>query len=171
MLRLVDTDHLEVTAQAPVSLASVLRDEQTVSLRNGSDIADATVRAVVPVGDSISRTMEIRVSVPDSVSYVVGAAVQIGLPSSEKEQVVAVPRDALILRRDGTYVFRVKEDKTAERLLVRTGAATGGIVAVSGGVKDGDQIVIRGGERLRPGQTVEMSEVVVAASNDQVDLD
>lgn len=170
MLRLVDTDHLEVTAQAPVTLAGVLRDDQTVSLRNGGDLRDATVRAIVPVGDTISRTMEIRVTVPESDSYVVGAAVQIGLPSSEVERVVAVPRDALILRRDGTYVFRVKEDQTAERLLVRTGAASGGVVAVSGGIKDGDQVVVRGGERLRPGQAVKMSEVVIAASNDQVDL-
>lgn len=171
VVRLVDTDHLEVTAQAPVTLASVLYDNQVVSLRSDNTVADATVRAIVPVGDSISRTMEIRVSVPSSTSYVVGSAVQIGLPSSEKESVVTVPRDALILRRDGTYVFRVKEDQTAERLLVRTGAATGQVVAVSGGIKDGDQVVVRGGERLRPGQTVKMSEVVVAASNEQVDLD
>lgn len=164
VLRLVDTQHLEVSAQAPVSLAQVLNDRQRVSLRGGGKIIDASIRALVPVGDAVSRTMEIRVAVPDGEKYIVGAAVQIGLPSSAPEQVIAVPRDALVLRREGTYVFRVKDDNTAERLLVKTGAAAGGIVAVSGGILSGDRVVIRGGERLRPGQAVALAENAVASS-------
>jgi len=158
VLRLVDTQHLEVSAQVPVSLASVLSDQQRVSLRSDGRMVEASIRALVPVGDAVSRTMEIRVAVPEGGHHVVGAAVQVGLPSSAPEEVVAVPRDALVLRREGTYVFRVKDDNTAERLLVKTGAATGKIVAVSGGILSGDRVVIRGGERLRQGQTVELFE-------------
>jgi len=164
VMRLVDTEHLEVSAQAPVSLAQVLRDRQQVSLRGSGKIIDAAIRALVPVGDAVSRTMEIRVAVPEGENYVVGAAVQIGLPSSAPEQVVAVPRDALVLRREGTYVFRVKEDNTAERLLVKTGAATGEIVAVSGGIISGDRVVVRGGERLRQGQAVALADEAISSS-------
>ena len=131
---------------------------------------DASIRALVPVGDTISRTMEIRVTVPKGKRFVVGTAVQIGVPSSEPEQVVAVPRDALILRREGAYVFRIKEDNTAERLLVRTGAATGNVVAVSGGIENGDRVVVRGGERLRPGQAVKLNEAVASLRTAQVSL-
>ena len=116
---------------------------------------DTDIRALVPVGDTVSRTMEIRVNAPANAGYVVGTALQIGVPSSAPAQVVAVPRDALVLRSEGTYVFRIKEDNTAERLLVRTGAASGARVAVLGGIESGDRVVIRGGERLRPGQPVE----------------
>jgi RND family efflux transporter MFP subunit len=158
IVRLVDTQHLEVSAQAPVALAGVLKDDQQVSLRQGQTIAAASIRALVPVGDAVSRTMEIRVALPTEQSYVVGAAVQVGLPSSAPEQVVAVPRDALVLRREGTYVFRINEENKAERMLVRTGAATGKVVAVSGGIRDGDRVVTRGGERLRPGQAVELAQ-------------
>jgi len=162
LVRLVDTEHLEVSVQAPVNLAKILRDQQKVSLRRDGKLVEATIRALVPVGDAVSRTMEIRVSVPAGERYVVGAAVQVGLPSSAPEQVVAVPRDALVLRREGTYVFRVKDDNTAERLLVRTGAATGTVVAVFGGIQGGDRVVIRGGERLRPGQAVDLTSTDVA---------
>lgn len=158
ILRLVDTKHLEVSAQAPVALARVLQDDQIVSLRQGDTIEDAKIRALVPVGDAVSRTMEIRVELPADEIFVVGTAVQVGVPSSEPEQVVAVPRDALVLRREGTYVFRINEENKAERMLVRTGAATGTVVAVSGGIRDGDRVVTRGGERLRPGQAVQLSE-------------
>lgn len=170
IVRLVDIEHLEVTAQAPVNLASILADNQKISLRQGVEIVDASIRAIVPVGDAVSRTMEIRVTVPEGNRFVVGTAVQVGLPSSEPEQVVAVPRDALVLRREGAYVFRIKEDNTAERLLVRTGAATGNVVAVSGGILNGDRVVVRGGERLRPGQTVKLNEAVVSASVGQTSL-
>ena len=159
IVRLVDTENLEVRGQAPVNLAGVLRDGLPVALRKEGDQFDSSIRALVPVGDTVSRTMEIRVNVPAEAGYVVGTALQIGVPSSAPSEVVAVPRDALVLRSEGTYVFRIKEDNTAERLLVRTGAASGARVAVVGGVQSGDRVVVRGGERLRPGQPVQFGEV------------
>lgn len=159
IVRLVDTENLEVRGQAPVNLAGVLRDGLPVALRKEGDQFDSSIRALVPVGDTVSRTMEIRVNVPAKAGYVVGTALQIGVPSSAPSEVVAVPRDALVLRSEGTYVFRIKEDNTAERLLVRTGAANGARVAVVGGIESGDRVVVRGGERLRPGQPVQFGEV------------
>lgn len=160
ILRLVDTQNLEVRAQAPVSLAEVLNDGLSVTLRKDGATFESTIRALVPVGDTVSRTMEIRVNIPATARYVVGTAVQIGVPESAPTQVVAVPRDALVLRSDGTYVFRIKEDNTAERLLVRTGTASGSMVAVLGGIESGDRVVIRGGERLQPGQAVQFGTEV-----------
>lgn len=159
IVRLVDTENLEVSGQAPVNLAAVLRDGLPVLLRKEGETRDSSIRALVPVGDTVSRTMEIRVNVPAGAAYVVGTALQIGVPSSAPTQVVAVPRDALVLRSEGTYVFRIKDDNTAERLLVRTGAASGARVAVLGGIESGDRVVVRGGERLRPGQTVQFDDV------------
>lgn len=159
IVRLVDTENLEVRGQAPVNLAGLLRDGLPVALRKEGDQYDSSIRALVPVGDTVSRTMEIRVHVPANSGYVVGTALQIGVPSSAPSEVVAVPRDALVLRSEGTYVFRIKEDNTAERLLVRTGAASGARVAVVGGIESGDRVVIRGGERLRPGQPVQFEGV------------
>ncbi len=166
LLRLVDTENLEVSAQAPVNLSHIISDGEDVTLRTGDTITGTNIRAIIPVGDTYSRTMEIRVSLPQQQnngrqSYVVGAAVQVGLPSTRAEQVVAVPRDALVLRNDGTYIFRINDDDTAERLAVKTGASNVGYVAVtvlnlgdSAVIASGDKIVVRGGERLRPGQSV-----------------
>lgn len=159
IVRLVDTENLEVRGQAPVTLAAVLRDGLPVLLRKDTNMFNSSIRALVPVGDTVSRTMEIRVNVPAQAAYVVGTAVQIGVPSSAPSEVVAVPRDALVLRSEGTYVFRIKDDNTAERLLVRTGAASGSRIAVLGGISSGDRVVVRGGERLRPGQAVQFDDL------------
>ncbi|NVJ69234.1 MAG: efflux RND transporter periplasmic adaptor subunit [Alphaproteobacteria bacterium] len=164
IVRLVDTEHLEVSAKAPVTLARVLTDGQAATLREDDAVKDTRIRAIVPVGDALSRTMELRVSLPVGSNYVVGSALQVGVPSANPQQVVAVPRDALVLRREGTFVFRVKEDNTAERLLVNTGAATGRVVAVTGGIQSGDRVVVRGGERLREGQPVQLRDMASLAS-------
>ncbi|UTW54994.1 efflux RND transporter periplasmic adaptor subunit [Kordiimonas sp. SCSIO 12610] len=173
--RLVDTEHLEIRAQAPVTLSSVLTDGLAVTLTDQREltsgqntvlaenaIENSVIRAVVPVGDELSRTMEIRVAAPENKRYVVGSALQVGVPSSEPVRVVSVPRDALVLRREGTFVFRVSDDNTAERLAVRTGTANGTRVAVSGNIENGDVVIIRGGERLRPGQSLTIKEPVQA---------
>jgi multidrug efflux pump subunit AcrA (membrane-fusion protein) len=51
-------------------------------------------------------------------------------------------------------VFRVGKDNTAERITVRVGNGDAKKVEVDGALAAGDRVVVRGGERLRPGQAV-----------------
>lgn len=159
--RLVDTDNIEVRAQAPMVVAGFLQEGMDVEVRDRDREAPSQVRAVVPVGDERSRMIEVRVSLP-SGNWVIGSAVRVALPRSEPTPVVAVPRDALVLRQEAVYVFRVGEDDTVEQLSVQPGAGSGEFVEVAGGVAAGDRIVVRGAERLRGGQKV----TIVAGSGD-----
>jgi RND family efflux transporter MFP subunit len=153
VVRLVNTDALEVRAQAPVNLAARLRPGMEVALREGEVEVFQVVRAVVPVGDESSRQFELRIAL-DETRWPIGSALQVGLPSADPREVVAVPRDALVLRASETFVVRVAADDTAQRVSVRTGGAQGDLVEVIGEVHAGDRIVVRGGERLAPGQKV-----------------
>jgi RND family efflux transporter MFP subunit len=152
--RLVDTEHLEVTAQAPVSVARYIADATTLPVSMGGDLPiEAAIRTIIPVGDQVTRTFEIRVALPEG-SGIIGTPVRVAVPSNEPRQVTAVPRDALILRADGTYVFRINDEDVAERLQVETGAAQADRVEIRGALSVGDRVVVRGGERLQPGQSV-----------------
>lgn len=158
LVRLVDTTHVEVRAQAPISTAAFLDSGLEVTVEaDGGEIISTPIRAVIPVGNEISRLMELRIALPDR-GLVIGSAVKVRLPSAAPRSAVVVPRDALILRSNSTYVFKVKGDKTAERIEVRTGAAVGDLIEVIGPVKAGDKVVVRGGERLRQGQQVAMAK-------------
>ena len=110
----------------------------------------------IPVGDERSRMFEVRVELPEDPQspWVVGAAVRCALPQSAGGRVVAVPRDALILRHGETYLMKVTGDRTVERVTVTTGAAEGELIEVRGTIAAGERVVVRGGERLRPGQAV-----------------
>jgi multidrug efflux pump subunit AcrA (membrane-fusion protein) len=90
----------------------------------------------------------------DDSTWIPGMAVRVSVPTQKKSTQLVVPRDAMVIRRDGIYLFRVSDDNTVERLRVTTGSAAGDLIAVKGDLNAGDSIVIRGNERLRPGQFV-----------------
>ena len=160
--RLVDTGAQEVRVRAPVDLAEHLAVgmpvQVSVGRRDAAKGADAKTRthpvsALVPVGDEASRQLELRIAM-DAGELPVGTAVDVGMPGARTRSVVAVPRDAVILRREGDYVLRVASNDTAERLPVKTGSEVDGMVEVQGAVKPGDRLIVRGGERIEAGQAV-----------------
>lgn len=153
--RLVDTRNIEVRAQAPISVARHVDAGTAVEVRERGRMESASVRTVIPVGDERSRMIELRVSLPAG-EWLIGSAVRVALPNGEASTVVAVPRDALVLRQDAVFVFRVADDDTVEQVSVETGVGQGELVEVRGGIAAGDRVVVRGGERLRPGQKVQI---------------
>lgn len=155
--RLVNIDQLEVTARAPDSLLAAVHAGDDVSVTNGVETMKAKVRAVVPVGDTVSRTLELRLVLPKT-DWHIGSAVQVSLPRSAPKRVVAVHRDALVLRADRVSVFVIAADDAAKQIDVELGAADGDLIEVIGDVKVGDRVVIRGGERLRDGQKVAIQD-------------
>ena len=163
IVRLVDTRHLEVTARAPAALARNVSAGDAVRVAYGMETRDATVRAIVPVGDERSRMLELRLALPDA-SWYIGSAVRVSLPAAEARVVAAAPRDALVLRADRISVFVVDRDHVARRVDVELGAAEGDYIELMGDVQPGDKVVIRGGERLRDGQSVAVSVLSGEAS-------
>lgn len=162
VLRLVNTGSLEVTARAPIALAALLQSGQPVSVRWEDQLVQARLRSVVPVGDQASRQLEVRVVLPGG-DWPIGAGVQVALPSAAPRAAVAVPRDALLLRKDGAFVVKVGADDRTQRIAVQTGASRGDLVEVTGQVMAGDRLVVRGGERLQAGQRVTVANRAVAS--------
>lgn len=152
VVRLVDTINLEVSAQVPAALVQPLAPGTLLEVSGMGKTFLAPLRTIVPVGDEVSRTMELRVVLNDS-DLLVGSPVRVSLPSAQAKEVVAIPRDAVILRTSAQYVY-VVEEGVASRRDVELGYAQGDMVEVLGDVDLGDQVVIRGGERLRDGQAV-----------------
>jgi len=67
-----------------------------------------------------------------------------------------VHRDALIIRADGLYVYRINTEDRAERVSVKAGIADGDWIAVDGKLKAGDQVIVRGAELLRGNEPVQV---------------
>jgi RND family efflux transporter MFP subunit len=155
--RLVDTEHREIRAQAPLSVAGWIREGMQVSVEHGDRESLSPVNYVIPVGDDRSRMFEVRIAANDP-AWIIGSPVRIALPNSEPRELVAIPRDGLVLRGNNIYVMRVNSDNTVEKITVETGIGLGGFVEVIGNVEQGDRIITRGGERIQAGQAVTIAE-------------
>jgi RND family efflux transporter MFP subunit len=156
VVRLIDANDLEIQARAP--LASINYIKEGMSLDVKTDVGErvkATLRTIVPIGDARSRLLDLRLDFT-GINWRVGQPVRVALPMAVAKQVLTVPRDALVLRRDGSSIFKINRDDIAEKVSVEIGIAAGEYVEVRGDIKDGDRVVIRGGERLRPGQKVQI---------------
>ncbi len=155
VLRLVDTRRMEIVLPAPIALTEFIRPGIEVSVRNGKIERRHAVRTVVPVGDSVSRMVEVRLSVGDG-DWLVGTPVQVSLPNDRPVEAVAVPRDALVERGGQAFVYKVSDEGTAEQIVANIQSTVGLWVGIAEDLEPGDQVIIRGAERLAPGQTVEI---------------
>jgi hypothetical protein len=111
------------------------------------------LRAVVPVGDINSHTVEVRVTMA-AADGVVGDSARVLIPSAPPQRVLAVPRDALVLREDNTYVFRLDASNSVDHVAVEPGTENGTLVEIRGDIAAGDRIVVQGAERLQAGEKV-----------------
>ncbi|MEM1081793.1 MAG: efflux RND transporter periplasmic adaptor subunit [Pseudomonadota bacterium] len=153
VLRLVDPDHLEVVARAPLSYYRYVRPGDELAIRIDEDlIIPAPLRTVVSIGNESNHVFELRLDVTEPLP--VGQTVRVTVPTANVREVLAVPRDALVLRGDGISLFIVDADNKARRISVVTGIGSDDLIEVIGPIQAGDQVVVRGNERLRPGQDV-----------------
>ncbi len=156
VVRLVDTQRIEIALPAPIALTEFVRPGLSIPVRNGHHFREHQVRTVVPVGDAVSRMVEVRLLAEEG-DWLVGTPVQVSLPSDVPTTTVAVPRDALVERGGQAYFYRLTGDGTAEQVAADIVTMVGLWVGIGSGVDVGDRVIVRGAERLAPGQPVEVA--------------
>ncbi len=156
VIRLVDPNSLEIIARAPLNTVNFISEDDVLELHNDFRRDDASVRTIVPFGNPQSHMFEVRLNADPEV-WTVGESVRLSMPTAVEKEVLAVPRDALILRREGASVFKVLGDNTVEKVNVITGLGAGSHIEIIGNLSPGDRVVIRGAERLSTGMTVSIN--------------
>jgi len=157
VVRMVNQQYLEVIARVPLEYYSFVKPGQELAIRTGNVLTSGTVRAVVAVGSENTHQFELRLDIEGN-SFPVGQTLRVSVPTSSVREALVVPRDALVLRPGGITVFVVDSDQNAKQIMVTTGIGSGDQIEVIGDLSDGDMVIIRGNERLRPGQSVSIME-------------
>ncbi len=155
---LLDVANLEVEADVPSRIATGLRRGQKVEAIFESGVRKmVTLRTTIPVQNVSTQTRAVRFSAQlEELSeglVAIGSAVTLEMPVSAPRSVISAPKDALIQSRGGWMVYVVAEGK-AEARRVELGQAVGERMEIVSGLKTGELVVVRGNERLRPGQAV-----------------
>ena len=158
-VRLVNTANVEARATAALALAGSVHPGQPSRC---AITASSTVVACAPWcrSGTIARASSRCASRWLNPQWLVGMPVEVSLPNSSERSAVTVPRDALVIRQNRSYVLRVTRANTVEELDVTPGAGVADAVEVRGALAAGDRLVIRGGERLVAGQAVRVIDPV-----------
>jgi len=106
------------------------------------------------VGNS-TDTVAVRVQFPNPQGLLIAggfvtATVERGAAKSE----LVVPLSAVQVDQAGRYVLVVNGDKKVEQRRVTTGTEQGTEVAVVDGLKQGENVIVEGIQKVRPGQVV-----------------
>ncbi len=156
LLKLLDTEHLEVRLYVPVKYLAYVRKGLELNLQAIGQSISTKVTSVIPSTDPLSQTFEVRIQIPEHLNefWTAGQLVKVTVPIQDAHPSLTIHRDALILRKDGTFVVKIDAENKAHRLLVTVGKGTSDRVSIEGDLQSGDKIAIRGAERLREGQSV-----------------
>ena len=162
--RLVDLAALELRFQMPVVYLSRMEVGESVdfSPQGGQLLGEtprnyqAIVRVIVPAADINSQTFEVRadLSAQATDELLAGQLANVRVAIASNKSSVQIPRDAIVLRAEGGFVFRIDDNDTAQRVWVEVGEGSAEWVSVTGDLKAGDWVAVRGVERLQDGQSV-----------------
>ena len=161
IIHLVETENSEASVFAPIVAFQFLKEAKQLLVESPLGSGYAKIKVIVPVANARSHLMEVRLDM-STFDWPIGLNFKAQVANGPSEMLLAVPRDALVLRRDGASVFRANKSEKgvkAEKIPVTIGAGMGGLVAVTStdptkSIQTGDLIIIRGAERLQDGQSV-----------------
>ena len=82
--------------------------------------------------------------------------VNVRLAAETRTNATLVPSSAVLRGSPGTFVYKVKDDKTVTVAPVKVGPVQGETTAIESGVAPGDLVVVDGTDKLREGAKVEL---------------
>ncbi len=84
-----------------------------------------------------------------------GLFVRVRVPASEPYQALLIPERALATDQNVKFVYVVGDDGVANRRAVELGAQRDEMRIITSGLKAGEQVIVKGLQRVRQGQKVE----------------
>src|SRR5258708_5922758 len=151
-------DPLRLYVFVPQAYAQQVKvgDEVTVSMaaQQGDDYKGTIARTARAI-DTGTRTMQVEIRVPNPHdSLIAGAYVQVTLPIKQDGTALLVPTNVLLFRPDGPRVATVDGAGHVRLSTVKLGTDFGSTVAVLGGLKTDDRVVLNPADSLADGDIV-----------------
>jgi len=114
--------------------------------------------------DPVTRAVTVRGDFPNPDQALrPGMLLEVTLTRPQRQALV-LPEIAVVQVGSSSYVFRVGDDAVVERAVVQIGGRRDGKAEILSGLKTGDQVVVDGTGKLRPGQKVQASPQTVNTS-------
>jgi len=165
MLRVEKTARLRLVVPVPEKYATGItvgsKVDFSVPAFPSQTFAGATARVAHSV-DVKTRTMPVELDVNNSDGRLSsGMFPEVLWPVRRTEPTLFVPTSAVARTTEATFVIRVRDGNT-EWVNVQTGELDGKSIEVFGGLREGDEVAVRGTDELRAGTHVVTKQVAEA---------
>lgn len=161
--RIAALDEVDVVVPVLEDFIAGLEEQTKVAVMIGAlpdRLFDGVIHRIVPQANPRARTFPVKIrlkneAVNGSALIKAGMFARVRLAVGAEVDAVLVPKDALVLGRGRPQVYRVDpETSKVQPVQIELGIAHDGMVQVYGELQPGMRVVVRGNERLRPGQKV-----------------
>lgn len=171
VLQIIETAHLEAHVGISPTTARRLRVGDTVAIRkpeNDAEDQPAVIERIAPNRDNRTRTVNLILSLPDSLGFLPGDPIEVILPETEEASGFWIPRQALTENVRGMWAaFVIGENGEGETTVSRRPIEVTYFETerafVQGPLAEGDRFVVSGLHRLVPGQRV---AITTSSAND-----
>lgn len=149
---------VDILVNVPVNVALDLEPGQAVRGSAAGRELEGRVQAVVPRGDVGSRTFPVKVRLANEQGLLEGMEVRVYLPTGQRHEGLTVPRDAVVPSPMGQVIFLARDGQAKMVPVTVLGFAQDTAAIAAQDVTPGDLVVVKGQERLRDGQPVQVVE-------------
>lgn len=148
-------DMVDIMVDVPQDVFFKARPGAEVFVTVAGQRTTGKVAAAIPKGEVTTRTFPVKIRIPNDMNLAQGMEASARMPTGGEIEAVIVPRDAVIMAQGQNVVFLASNGQAA-LVPVNVLAYMKETAAVSGpGLTAGADVIIKGHERLRPGQPVQ----------------
>lgn len=151
---IADDSIVDVEIEVPAPFLSYLKKGRRVNVVSGGMEMTGRYVNFIPRGDVATRSFTIKLRLDNDGSMVEGMEARARIPSGPERESLLVPRDAIVKKFGRDAVF-VEVDGKAMMIPVTISGYSGMMAGVEGpGLTEGQQVVVKGNERLFGGETL-----------------
>lgn len=140
--------HEAITASTNLPVIALDGNNRTV-------LAEGTLSMIDNQIDPSTATVKMKAVFPnDQEKLWPGQFVNVRLLLDTRQNAMAVPAEAVQIGPDGSYVYQITPENTAQMQPVKTGPSEAGMTLIESGIAPGTRVVTDGQYRLQPGSKV-----------------
>ena len=153
LFQIVDDRNLRARLYFPESLARAVRPGMAVTLKAGNERLPARITRIRPMLEAGSRALHALADFTNTPGWLPGQTVTASVELARREEAVVVPEQAVVQRRRGPVVYRLRDGRARE-VPVTLGIREDGRVEIALGLEPGDVIAVDGAPYLADGVPV-----------------
>lgn len=147
----VNIDKVKVAVDVTAEEINKIEDNQEldVTVSSVSEEKFKGIVKIIPPASGQTRLFQVKISI-DNEDHILkpGMFAEVDVKRGVKSNVVVIPKDALVLKKNGSAVFLIKDDIAVESM-VKLGVTNGDYVEVIEGVEQNDKVVVKNQNLLK----------------------